>query len=274
MERRFSVRAADGDDAGGAAHLYGQSGLAIAPTTASQFDLMTQTGHAFLVAEDEHGIAGVVRYHDDDGITWFDLLVSGEPGAGRDLVAAVCRGAQDRGIRLVRAVVDDQYPLPEYFGRLGFLPIGRGERDGQPTVTLERRLPLLTVREQRRSDADAIGQLMGEDPWVFEQGARPGWFVAADGDTVVGAISVSDAGGGLARLSDPVLLDAYLGRGLDAWMVERASVYAETNGYHSAELPAGLRTNAIRKALEDRFWHFDGERYLRIYRTPPAPEDE
>ena len=273
MAGRFSVRLATTDDAADAAHLYGQSSLPDAPNSPGDFERMAQTGHAFLVAEDPHGIAGVVRFHDDDGITWFDLLVSGEPGAGRELVAAVCRGAQDRGIRLVRAVSDDTFPLPDYFGRLGFLPVGRGNRDGGPTVTLERRLPLLTVREQRRSDAAAIGELTGEDPWVFEQGARPGWFVAADGDSVVGVISVTDAGGGLARISSPVLREAYLGRGLDAWMVERASVYAETNGYHTAELPADPRTNAIRKALEDRFWHFDGDRYIRVYRTP-APEDE
>lgn len=274
MAGRFTARLATTDDAEETAHLYGQSGLVDAPVSSGEFERMAQTGHAFLVAEDEHGIAAVVRFHDDDGITWFDLLVSGEPGAGRELVTAVCRGAQDRGIRLVRAVADDAFPLPDYFGRLGFLPIARGERAGKPTVTLERRLPLLTVREQRRTDAAAIGELTGEDPWVFEQGARPGWFVAADGDTVVGVISVSDAGGGLARISAPVLMESYLGRGLDAWMVERASVYAETNGYHTAELPADLRTNAIRKALEDRFWHFDGDRYLRIYRTPPSPEDE
>ena len=271
---RFTIRLATTDDAAEAGHLYEQSGLHAAPRSPGDFERMTQTGHAFLVAEDEHGIAGVVRFHDDDGITWFDLLVSGEPGAGRELVAAVCRGAQDRGIRLVRAVADDTFPLPDYFGRLGFLPIGRGERDGRATVTVERRLPLLTVREQRRADAAAIGELTGEDPWVFEQGVRPGWFVAADGDTVVGVISVIDAGGGLAGISAPTLMESYLGRGLDAWMVERASVYAETNGYHTAELPAEPRTNAIRKALEDRFWNFDGNRYLRIYRTPPAPEDE
>jgi predicted GNAT family acetyltransferase/N-acetylglutamate synthase-like GNAT family acetyltransferase len=274
MAGPFTIRLATSEDAVLAAGLYANSGMPEAPAAPGEFERMTQTGHAFLIAEDEHGIAGAVRYHDDEGITWFDLLVSEEPGAGRELVLAICRGAQDRGIRLVRAETADRFPLPEYFGRLGFLPVGRGQRDGQPTVTLERRLPLLTVREQRRTDADAIGTLTGEDPWVFEQGARPGWFVAADGDTVVGVISVADAGGGLARISAPTLLESYSGRGLDAWMVERASLYAETNGYHTAELPAEPRTITMRKALEDRFWHFDGDRYLRVYRTPPAPEYE
>lgn len=270
----FSIRLATTDDADEVAGLYAQTSLPNAPATPGDFELMAQTGHAFLLAEDDHGIAGVVRFHDDEGIAWFDLLVSAEPGTGRELVRVICRGAQDRGIRLARAMVPDEFPLPEYFSRLGFLPVGRGTADGRPVVTVERRLPLLTVREQRRADATAIGELTGEDPWVFEQGARPGWFVAADGDRVVGVISVVDAGGGYARLSEPLLLENYLGRGLDVWMIERATVYAETNGYHTAELPTGPRTNPIRKALEDRLWYFDGERYTRVFRSPPQPEDE
>jgi len=175
MPVTFTIRLATSEDAAMASGLYANSGPEEAPAAPGEFERMTQTGHAFLLAEDHHGIAGAVRFHDDEGITWFDLLVSAEPGAGRQLVLAVCRGAQDRGIRLVRAVAEDQFPLPEYFSRLGFLPVGRGSTSaGTATVTLERRLPLLTVREQRRADAQAIGELTGEDPWVFEQGARPG----------------------------------------------------------------------------------------------------
>ncbi len=275
MPVTFTIRLATSEDAAMASGLYANSGLEEAPAAPGEFERMTQTGHAFLLAEDHHGIAGAVRFHDDEGITWFDLLVSAEPGAGRQLVLAVCRGAQDRGIRLVRAVAEDQFPLPDYFSRLGFLPVGRGATPaGTATVTLERRLPLLTVREQRRADAQAIGELTGEDPWVFEQGARPGWFVAADGDRVVGVLSVSDAGGGFARISSPILRPEYLGRGLDAWMVERASVYAETNGYHTAELPAVPETDTIRKALEDRFWTRQPDHYLRAFRKPPSPDDD
>lgn len=273
----FTFRIATTDDGPAAAALYSGSGLERAPRSAGEFELMTQVGHAFLVAERGTALAGLVRFHDDEGITWFDLLASSVPGAGRALIHAVVRGAQDRGIRLARTRVPDRWPLPEYFARAGFLPIGR-EADtgsGEPLLLLERRLPLLTVREQRRADAEAIGSLTGEDPWLFEQGARPGWFVAADGDKVVGAIACRDAGSGLAGISEPALLDAYRGRTLEVWMIERAALYAETNGYHTAELPAARSLDRVRKDLEDRYWSLDGDRYVRAFRTPPSQfEDE
>ena len=268
----FSFRIATTDDAAAAAALYAWSGLASAPASPAAFELMTQTGHAFLVAESGVGIAGLVRFHDDEGITWFDLLASTVPGAGRALIHAVIRGAQDRGIRLARSRVPDRFPLPEYFSRAGFLPIGReaGPDSGEPLLVVERRLPLLTVREQRRADAAAIG----EDPWVFEQGARSGWFVAADGDRVVGAVSCRDGDAGLALISEPVLRDDYRGRTLEVWMIERAALYAETNGYHTAELPAAPSLDRLRKELEDRLWYLDGTRYVRAFRTPPSQFDD
>ena len=274
---RFTFRPATSEDAPAAAALYGGSGLARAPRSAAEFELMTQVGHAFLVAETGGRLAGVVRFHDDEGITWFDLLAAVVPGAGRALIGAVVRGAQDRGIRLARSRVPGRWPLPEYFARQGFLPIGR-EADSdssEPLLVVERRLPLLTVREQRRADAAAIGELTGEDPWVFEQGARPGWFVAADGDRVVGVSACRDAGGGLAAISEPVLRDDYRGRTLEVWMIERAALYAETNGYHTAELPAVPSLDHLRKELEDRSWYRDGDRYIRTFREPPSQfEDE
>ncbi len=272
----FSFRIATTDDAAAAAALYAWSGLASAPASPAAFELMTQTGHAFLVAESGVGIAGLVRFHDDEGITWFDLLASTVPGAGRALIHAVIRGAQDRGIRLARSRVPDRFPLPEYFSRAGFLPIGReaGPDSGEPLLVVERRLPLLTVREQRRADAAAIGKLTGEDPWVFEQGARSGWFVAADGDRVVGAVSCRDGDAGLALISEPVLRDDYRGRTLEVWMIERAALYAETNGYHTAELPAAPSLDRLRKELEDRLWYLDGTRYVRAFRTPPSQFDD
>jgi len=273
----FTFRIATTEDAAGLAGCYRHSGLGNAPRESGEIERMVQTGHAFLVAEISGAITGAVRFADEDGITWFDLLVGGAPGAGRALIQAVMRGAQDRGIRLVRARVPDRWPLPAYFGRAGFLPVGR-ETDtgtGDPVLVVERRLPLLTVREQRRADAEAIGELTGEDPWVFEQGARPGWFVAADGDRVVGAIACRDAGGGLARIDEPRLRDGYSGRLLDVWMIERAAMYAETNGYHTAEIAASERLRPVRKALEDRYWVLDGERMVRAFRTPPSQfEDE
>lgn len=235
---------------------------------------MTQTGHAFLVADGET-LSGAVRHHDEEGIGWFDLLVSGRPWAGVHLIRAVERGCQDRGIRLVRAYCPDTGVFPDYFSRLGYLPIGRrNSADGQPELLLERRLPLLTVREQRRSDAAAIGALTGEDPWVFEQGARPGWFVAADGDRVVGVTQVSDAGAGVARIRPPLLSAGYDGRSLELWMLDRAAIYAETNGYHTAELEAAPVLDAVRKGLEDRYWIRERDTWRRVFFTPKPPGEE
>ncbi len=273
---RFNFRLANTEDGPAAAALYARSGLRNAPRSAGEFERMTQVGHAFLVAEADGQLAGIVRFHDEEGITWFDLLAAAVPGAGRALIGAVTRGAQDRGIRLARTRVPDRWPLPEYFARQGFLAIGH-EADaetGEPLLLVERRLPLLTVREQRRADATVIGEMTGEDPWVFEQGARPGWFVASDGDRVVGVIACRDAGGGLARIDEPVLRDEYRGRKLEVWMVERAALYAETNGYHTAELPAAPSLEGLRKDLEDRSWYRDGERYIRTFREPPSQFDD
>jgi len=280
MTSRFHIRPATPDDTAALAALYsaaGRGGLpAGRPVDPAALETLMQTGSAFVVAEAAAGdVAGAVRFHDDDGIAWFDLLVALVAGAGKALVRSVETGAQDRGVRLVRIDLPDGR-LPAYFERRGYRTVSRapGEGGGMQLV-LEKRLPLLTVREQRRADAEAIGQLTGEDPWVYEQGARPGVFVAADGDRVVGVVSSRDGGGGLAQVTEPALLDAYLGRGLEAWMVERASTYAETNGYHTAELPITPRTDAVRKALEDRLWYRDSDRYIRRYRDlDPAPDDD
>lgn len=232
--------------------------------------VLAQTGHRILVAERDSTIAGFVRWWDEEGVAWFDLLAAILPGVGRDLVRAVGRAAQDVGLRFARAVVPDDGIYPEYFGRLGYLPVARAPLpDGSPGLVVERRLPLLTVREQRRADAQAIGALTGEDPWVFEQGARPGWFVASDGDVVVGVISVRDAGAGTADVRPPVLDDAYRGRGLEVWMIERAGLYAETNGFHTARVQAVPTLDALRRDLEDRRWfHEDtpeGPAYIRHF---------
>lgn len=267
-------RLAESDDAEAMADLYAASGLAGAPASAAEVELMLQTGHAFLVAEDGPYIDGAVRFHEDEGIGWFDLLVSARAWSGVELVRAVERYFQDRGLRLARAHINEHPPLTEYFARLGYLPIGRRTGDdGTPELLVERRLPLLTVREQRRSDAAAIGELTGEDPWVFEQGARPGWFVASDGDRVVGVTHVADAGGGLARIRPPVLAAGYEGRGLELWMLDRAATYAETNGYHTAEVSTGERLEGSRKGMEDRYWLRDGAVWRRVFFTPRSDDD-
>jgi len=265
----FLIRPAEPDDALPLADLYTGAGLDASPSSGVEADLMIQTGNAFLLAEREGRLAGAVRYRDDEGIGWFDLLVSVRPWAGADLVRAVERGCQDRGIRLLRSYCPDFWLVQEYFARLGHLPIGT--REGE--ILLERRLPLLTVREQRRSDAEAIGKLTGEDPWVFEQGARPGWFVAADGDRVVGVIQAADGAGGAARISVPLLLPAYRGRSLEGWMLERAAQYAETNGYHSARMEHDPSLEPVKRALEDLYWQRQGDSWRRVFFIPRSPED-
>ncbi|MGE0599243.1 MAG: hypothetical protein AB7J35_07635 [Dehalococcoidia bacterium] len=270
-----SIRAATDEDAAPLAALYVRSGLVDSPDTAPKFEVMIQTGHAFLVAESGGRMQGAVRYYDDEGIGWFDLLISARPWAGAELVRAVQRGCQDRGIRLVRTRCRDERILEDYFGRLGYLPIGRSvDEAGQPELLLERRLPLLTVREQRRGDAAAIGELTGEDPWVFEQGSRPGVFVASDGDKVIGLIQCSDAGGGLAAFTVPRLRADYRGRGIEVWMVTRAATYAETNGFHTAEMPFDPSLDAVRKGLEDGFWLREPDRWRRVFFTPNAEGDD
>lgn len=277
--KTFRIRAATPDDADAVASLYAQAGRGLpgAPNTAGEFERLIQTGNAFLVAERDGNVAGAVRHGDDAGIGWLDLLVGGVAGAGPALLGAVERGAQDRGFRLVRMVVPEDSRLPACFARWGYLPVSRskGEWGGREQVllTLEKRLALLTVREQRREDAGAIGELTGQDPWVYGQGARPGVFVAADGDRVIGFVAVRDGGAGLARIDEPVLREAYQGRRLELWMIERCATYAETHGFHSAELEATEGLVAFRRALEDRTWELDGRVFRRRFRDLPG-EDE
>ncbi|MGH2609069.1 MAG: hypothetical protein ACRDHF_08265 [Tepidiformaceae bacterium] len=273
MGSRFPVRSAEEDDPASIAALFAEvrayyparfvHGLDLA---AEEVARLMQTGHAFLLAEREGRLAAAVRHREEDGIAWFDLLASGEAGAGRALVAAVERLAQDRGLRLVRTRIPDLEILEAYLGRRGYVGISRESGDdGEPALVVEKRLPLLTVREQRRADAEAIAALTGEDPWVFEQMARPGWFVASDGERVVGAIGVRDGGDGVARLTVPALLEGYSGRGLEPWMVDRAAYYAETNGYHTGELPLTPETRLLERVLEDRRWFPEGEVYVRRF---------
>ena len=225
---------------------------------------LAQTGHRFLVADDGHGLAGAVRWSEAEGVATLDLLVAGVTHAGRALVRAIERAAQDHGLRLLRArVPEGDGPLELYFSRMGYFPIAR-ELDGdRPRLLLEKRLPLLTVREQRRSDAAAIAALTGEDPWPFEQGVRPGWFVLSDGERVAGAVAVQDTRTGLGRVTEPALADPYRGRGLEVWMLERAAIYAGTGAFHTIEAPADGALKAYERDLEERRWFKDGDRYVK-----------
>ncbi len=273
MTSRFAVRRAEEDDPPLIATLLAAIRDYYPAHFAAGLDLdsaevarLMQTGHAFLLAERDGRLGGVVRHRDEDGIAWFDLRASADAGAGRALVAAVERLAQDRGLRLVRTRIPDVEILADFLARRGYVGISReAGGDGGAMLVVEKRLPLLTVREQRRGDAEAIAALTGEDPWPFEQMARPGWFVAADGERVVGAIGVRDGGGGMARLTAPVLSEGYQGRGLEVWMVDRAAYYAETNGYHTGELPVTPATRPLERGLEDRRWFREADVYVRRF---------
>ncbi len=279
---RFLVRAAAAEDAGAIAALLATAfpepddPAEARAATAESVGILLQTGHDVLVAMDGGTVCGAVRRRDSDGIAWFDLLASRCPGAGRALVRAAETSAQDRGIRLIRVECPDAYPLPGLFGRWGYLPVGRRRAGpGEPgSLTLEKRLPLLTVREQRRTDAAAIAAITGEDPWPYEQGHRPGCFVLADGDRVTGVISVRDDRLGAAEVAVPAILEPYRGRGLELWMIDRATIYAETRGFHTATLPATPLTNALRRDLEDRRWFaaegVPGAPYTRQLEAPRA----
>lgn len=277
--RRFTIRPVTAEDAATGEQFYREAGV----TLAGHLEILLQTGNAFLAAYDTSGsLCGLVRHWDDEGVAWWDLLVSIAPGAGRALVRGVQRLAQDRGLRFVRIMTEDASRLPPVFQRWGYRTVGhvREEHDGKQVTmaVLEKRLALLTVREQRRADAPEIGRLTGEDPWVYEQGTRPGVFIAADGDRVVGVINVRDAKGGLALISEPALLEEYRGRGLELWMIERAAMYAETNGYHTAEVGASTHLDAERRAFEDRQWHREGAgdqaKYVRRFRDLDAPSED
>jgi GNAT superfamily N-acetyltransferase len=221
--------------------------------------LLAQTGGQLILAEDPGGVAAVARWVHDEGIAWVDMLASGVPWAGRAVLAGVGQCAQDAGIRLLRATVPDRWSLPGYFQRAGFQVIGRRER----MLTMERRLPLLTVREQRTSDAAAIASLAGLDPWPFEQGRRPGWFVLADGERVAGVVSVRADRAGVGHISEPIVAPGYGGRAIEAWMLDRAADWASTNACHTVTAPFTPGLKPLERVLEDRGWHPEAGHLVR-----------
>lgn len=227
-------------------------------------ELLAQTGARLLIAAGpaDH-VVGIVRWSHEEGIGSFDLLCAASPGGGRLLVRAVERAAQDAGIRLLRCQVPASHTLlADYLSRLGYHTISRTGGPA-PLLTLERRLPLLTVREQRRSDAEDIAALTGQDPWPFEQGHRAGWFVLADGERVAGAITLRTSPDGRATLTPPWLRDEYRGRGLEIWMAERALTYAATNGMLAVTLAVTPDLEPYERDFEDRRWFRHGDTFTR-----------
>jgi hypothetical protein len=269
----FEVRPFQPGDAAAVDDLWRQAfsgfeeGLATVEEALAKGDaLLAATGRTVLVASGAGtSCAGAVIAWDDEGIGWFDLLVAGRPFAGRPLVKEVERWAQVRGLRTLRAQIPPDPGLLAYFSFLGYREIAAAPGGGS---ILERRLPLLTVREQRREDAARIGELAGVDPWPFEQGARPGWFVLADGARVVGVVSVAETGFGEAAINVLVLETLYQRRGVETWMLGRAGTWARTNGYHTVTVPAALVANLAERDLEDAGWFPEGTRFVL---RGPAP---
>lgn len=259
---RFAIRRAEPGDAAAIAAALERAfkglGQMVSPAmlTAEGVAAALQTGSEMLIAERPDGpVAAAVRFSAEEGVLWFDCLGSVVPGAGREVVRAVERRAQERGLRFARTRLPADDRTAWAFQRWGYVPVAGEGGNGSPRiVVVERRLPLLTVREQRRADAAAIAALTGEDPWQFEQGARPGWFILADGERVAGVISVREAQRGVARVSPPVLAEEYRGRGIELWMIGVAVRYAQTGAFHTAVLPALPETERLRRDLEDRRW--------------------
>ncbi|MFN0094630.1 MAG: hypothetical protein ACKVVT_07610 [Dehalococcoidia bacterium] len=231
--------------------------------------ILLQTGHRFLVAEEGDAFAGLVRWWAEDGEAWFDLLAAAVPGAGRELVRAVERAAQDRGLRSARAMVPQGSELQDLASWWGYYPV-RGATPGgvAAQVVVEKRLPLLTVRAQRRNDAQAIAALADEDPWPFEQGARPGWFVLADGDRVAGVVSGKVGRDGVVRIAEPLLAPGYRGRGLEVWMAARVALWASTEGAFRAEVAASPVLEQYERDFEERRWHREGEAFALQLTAP------
>jgi len=279
-ESGFLVRPAEPPDAAAAAAVlreaYGGD-LDGCPAAAEAADaerlaVLIQTGSTVLVAEDAGAIAGVVAWHHEDGSAVIDFLASVRPRAGRALLRTVERRAQDRGLRLARIAVVEGSRAEAAFAFWGYTPVARRSDGPRPLLVLERRLPLLTVREVRRSDAEALAALTGRDPWFFAALAPPGWYAAADGERVVGAVWAERRGSSW-QVGGPLLLEAYRGRGLEVWMLERAAQYAAMHGAQHIRAAASPLLTPLARDLEDRGWRREGDAFVRdLLAFPPRLE--
>ncbi len=279
-ESSFIVRQAEPADAPAAAAVireaYGEL-LQACPAAdeaaeAERLAMLIQTGAAVLIAEGARAVAGVASWRVDDGAAWVDFAASVRPMAGRALVRTIERRAQDRGLRLARIAVVEGSRAEAAFLFWGYTPVARREGAKRPLLVLERRLPLLTVREVRRSDAEAVAALTGRDPWFFAELARPGWYAAADGERVVGAVWAERREAGW-RVGGPVLREEYRGRGLELWMLERVAQYSAMHGARHIAVAASPLLVPLARELEDRGWQREGDVFVRdLVAFPPLLE--
>ncbi|GBD23939.1 hypothetical protein HRbin29_01612 [bacterium HR29] len=276
----FIVRAAEPADAPTAASVvreaYGDL-LESCPAAAEAADaerlaMLIQTGAAVLVAEGQSGIVGAASWREDDGAAWIEFAASVQPRAGRALVRTIERRAQDRGLRFARVAVVEGSRAQAAFAFWGYTPVARREGVARPLLVLERRLPLLTVREVRRADAEALASLTGRDAWFFAELARPGWYAAADGERVVGVVWAERREADW-RVGGPLLLEEYRGRGLERWMLERAAQYAAMHGAQRIVAAASPLLIPLARELEERGWQREGDRFVRdLIAFPPLLE--
>lgn len=280
QQGRFLVRGASSEDASALAELIRKAFgdlLEAYPAAAEAADagrlaLLLQTGAKMLVAEDDRGAAGTVRWWREEGVAWFDLLASRRPFAGRTLVRAVERLARDLGLRLCRAAVLEGSRAERAFSFWGYFPVQRRQERGRSFLVMERRLPLLTVREARREDAEVLSRLTGRDPWFFATMRPPGWYVAADGDAVVGVCWV-ERGGTEWSVGDLIVLPEHEGRGLEAWLLEWAAFYAATHGAERLRVQRSPLLERHAPELEARGWRPEADAFLRdLIASPPAIE--
>lgn len=216
-----------------------------------------QTGSTYLVAERSGVVAGVVRTWEVDGSLVAGSLAATVGNAGRALVEAAERLAQDRGLRWVRIPFAEECGVLPLVQRWGYQLVSRERRataGGTQWTRLvgEKRLRLLTVRPARRGDEDAL-EALGITSGL------PSVTVAVDGERIVGAGYVMLRGQVEAELILPVVAPGYESRGLEAWVAEVAA--------RTLAMAGRVRLMTLREPFPDdlgaRGWHEHGPHYVR-----------
>lgn len=217
----------------------------------------SQTGSVYFAAETAGEVVATCRCWEEDGSLWVGALAAAVPGAGRAVVDAAERHAQDAGLRWVRIAFPEESRAATLLRQWGYQVVSRGQMEtpaGEPWTRLvaEKRLRLLTVRPGRRGDEDALDALgAAAAPQVCT--------VALDGDRLVGAVAVQPSGQTDALLGVPVLLAGYEGRGLEAWMAEVAARTQAMAGRYRLLAPR----DSYGDGLTARGWREEGPYYVR-----------